>query len=199
VDPQPNRPPTVSCSASPSSVQPGSRVHITAVASDPDNDPLTFSWESTGGQVVGSGSEVDLDTIHAAASHYIVTGHVSDGRGGTAVCHAEITLQAPAAEAKLTIRSIYFPTALPLPAAPDKGLAESQLRTLTSLASDSRSISQANPMRVSSCKAMQIAAEHRHTIKLYPSAASKLQNASLSDLAHRKQIFRPKRMGKKTT
>jgi hypothetical protein len=136
VDPQPNRPPTISCSASPSSVQPGSRVHITAVASDPDDDPLTFSWESTGGQVVGSGSEVDFDTIHAAPSHYIVTGHVSDGRGGTAVCHAEITLQAPAAEAKLTIRSIYFPTPLPLPAAPGKGLAESQQRTLTPLASD---------------------------------------------------------------
>ena len=136
VDPQPNRPPTISCSASPNSVQPGSRVHITAVASDPDNDPLTFSWESTGGQIVGSGSEVDLDTIHAAPSHYIVTGHVSDGRGGTAVCHAEITLEAPAVEAKLAIRSIYFPTALPLPTAPDKGLAESQQRTLASLASD---------------------------------------------------------------
>jgi outer membrane protein OmpA-like peptidoglycan-associated protein len=36
----------------------------------------------------------------------------------------------------LTIRSIYFPTALPLPTAPDKGLAESQQLTLTSLASD---------------------------------------------------------------
>ncbi|MGB7463774.1 MAG: YSC84-related protein [Candidatus Acidiferrum sp.] len=94
VDPQPNRPPTISCSANPSSVQPGSRVHITAVASDPDNDPLIFSWESTGGQIVGSGSEVDLDTTHVAPSHYIVTGHVSDGRGGIAVCHAEITLEA---------------------------------------------------------------------------------------------------------
>jgi SH3 domain-containing YSC84-like protein 1 len=94
VDPQPNRPPTISCSANPSSVQAGSRVHITAVASDPDNDPLIFSWESTGGQIVGSGSEVDLDTTHVAPSHYVVTGHVSDGRGGIAVCHAEITLEA---------------------------------------------------------------------------------------------------------
>ena len=136
VDPRPNRPPTISCSASPSSVQPGGLVHITAVASDPDNDPLTFSWESTGGQIVGSGSEVELDTTHVAPSHYTVTGHVSDGRGGTAVCHTKITLEAPAVEAKLAIRSIYFPTALPLSTAPDKGLAESQQRTLTSLASD---------------------------------------------------------------
>ena len=136
VDPRPNRPPTISCSASPRSVQPGGLVHITAVAKDPDNDPLTFSWESTGGQIVGSGSQVDLDTTHVAPSHYTVTGHISDGRGGTAVCHTEITLEAPAVEAKLAIRSIYFPTALPLPTAPDKGLAESQQRTLTSLASD---------------------------------------------------------------
>ena len=96
VDPRPNRPPTISCSASPSSVQPGGRVHITGVASDPDNDPLIFSWESTGGQIVGSGSEVDLDTTHLEPSHYTVTGHVSDGRGGIAVCRAEITLVAPA-------------------------------------------------------------------------------------------------------
>ena len=136
VDPQPNRPPTIRCSASPISVQPGGRVHITGVASDPDNDPLTFTWESTGGKIVGSGSEVDLDTTHVEPSHYIVTGHVSDGRGGTAGCQTEITLEAPAVEAKLAIRSIYFPTALPLPTAPDKGLAESQQRTLTSLASD---------------------------------------------------------------
>jgi len=136
VDPRPNQPPTISCTATPSSVQPGGRMHITAVASDPDNDPLTFSWESTGGQIVGSGSEVDLDTTHVAPSHYTVTGHVSDGRGGTADCHAEITLEALAVEAKLAIRSIYFPTALPLPTAPDKGLTESQQTTLFSLASD---------------------------------------------------------------
>jgi SH3 domain-containing YSC84-like protein 1 len=96
VDPRANQPPTISCSASPSSVQPGGRVHLTAVASDPDNDPLVFYWESTAGQIVGSGSEVDLDTTHVAPSQYTVTGHVSDGRGGSAVCHAEITLEAPA-------------------------------------------------------------------------------------------------------
>lgn len=145
VDPRPNRPPMISCSAKPTSVQPGGHVHITSVAADPDNDPLTFSWESTGGRVVGSGSEVELDTTHVAPSHYTVTGHVSDGRGGTAVCHAEFTLEAPAAEANLTIRSVYFPTALPLPTAPDKGLEESQQATLTSLASDFKEYLESKP------------------------------------------------------
>jgi outer membrane protein OmpA-like peptidoglycan-associated protein len=112
-------------------------VHIIAVASDPDNDPLTFRWESDGGRVVGSGTEVDLDTTGVAPTHYTVMGHVDDGRGGTAVCRAEFTLEAPpAVEAKLAIRSIYFPTALPSARKPDEGLVESQQKTLTSLASD---------------------------------------------------------------
>ncbi len=137
VDPRPNRPPSMSCSASPSSVQPGGHAHITATASDPDNDPLTYSWESNGGRIAGSGSEVDLDMTGAAPGNYTVTGHVNDGRGGTADCRAEVTLEAPpAVEAKLAIRSIYFPTALPSPQKPDVGLVESQQKTLTSLAND---------------------------------------------------------------
>ncbi|HKM66801.1 MAG TPA: OmpA family protein [Candidatus Acidoferrum sp.] len=137
VDPRPNRPPVISCSASPTSLQPGGKVHVTATASDPDNDPLTFSWESSGGQVAGSGSEVDLDTTGLAPSSYTVTGHVSDGRGGAAACRASFTVEPPpAVEARLAIRSIYFPTARPLPTSPDKGLVESQQKTLTSLAND---------------------------------------------------------------
>jgi outer membrane protein OmpA-like peptidoglycan-associated protein len=112
-------------------------VHITAAANDPDGDPLTFSWETSGGQVAGTGSEVDLDTKGLAPSNYTVTGQVNDGRGGTAVCRASVTVEAPpAVEAKLAIRSIYFPTAQPFPTKPDKGLVESQQKTLTSLASD---------------------------------------------------------------
>ncbi len=138
VDPRPNRPPTISCSASPSSVRPGGRVHINAKASDPDNDRLTFAWQTSGGRIVGSGAEVDVDTKDVAPSHYFVTGQVSDGRGGTAVCQPEFTLEAPppAVEAKLAIRSIYFPTALPSGGKPDEGLVESQEKTLTSLAND---------------------------------------------------------------
>jgi len=107
-----------------------------AVASDPDNDPLNFTWQSNGGKVVGSGAEVDLDTAGLAASRYTISGTVSDGRGGTASCRADVTVEPPAVEARLAIRSIYFPTALPLPNKPDIGVVESQKSTLTSLASD---------------------------------------------------------------
>jgi outer membrane protein OmpA-like peptidoglycan-associated protein len=139
VAPRPNRPPTMSCSVDPSSVRPGGHVHITANASDPDNDPLTFTWQSTGGQVTGTGASVEVDTTGAAAGSYSVTGRVDDGRGGAADCRAQFSVEQPpppAVEARLAIRSIYFPTALPSTGRPTVGLVESQQKTLTSLAND---------------------------------------------------------------
>ncbi len=139
VEPRPNRPPIMSCSVDPSSVHPGDRVHVTAVASDPDNDPLTFAWQSTGGQVTGSGAHVQIDTTGLTTGSYTVTGTVNDGRGGTADCRGQFSIEAPpppAVEARLAIRSIYFPTALPSPGRPNVGLVESQQKTLTSLAND---------------------------------------------------------------
>jgi outer membrane protein OmpA-like peptidoglycan-associated protein/opacity protein-like surface antigen len=139
VTPRPNRPPTMSCSADPSSVHPGDHVHVVATASDPDNDPLTFAWQSTGGQVTGTGADVQVDTTGVAAGSYSVTGRVDDGRGGAADCRAQFSVELPpppAVEARLAIRSIYFPTALPSPGRPTVGLVESQQKTLTSLAND---------------------------------------------------------------
>ena len=139
VEPRPNRPPTISCSLDPSTVRPGDRVHIHAVASDPDNDPLTFTWQLTGGNIVGSGSDVDLDTTGLAPSRYTITVRVDDGRGGSADCRAEVNVEAPpppAVETRLAIRSIYFPTGLPTSKSPNAGLVESQQKTLTSLAND---------------------------------------------------------------
>jgi len=139
VGPRRNRPPTMSCSARPSPVHPGDRVHIAATASDPDGDPLTYTWHANGGQLVGTGAEVELDTTGIAPARYTVTGRVDDGRGGAADCTAELSVEAapaPAVEARLAIRSIYFPTALPSTGKPDVGLMESQQRTLISLASD---------------------------------------------------------------
>jgi hypothetical protein len=134
---RPHHPPTMSCSASPSTVHPGEKVHITATANSPDNDPLTYSWQTTGGTIVGSGPEIDVDTTGLRASHYRVSGAVNDGRGGTASCQADFNVEPPpAVEARLAIRSIYFPTALPLPNKPNVGLVESQQKTLTSLAND---------------------------------------------------------------
>jgi outer membrane protein OmpA-like peptidoglycan-associated protein len=148
VAPRPNRPPTMSCSVRPSSVHPGDAVSVSASANDPDNDPLTFTWRTNGGQITGSGPQVQVDTTGAAAARYTVTGRVEDGRGGAADCQADFNVEAPpppAVEARLAIRSIYFPTAIPSVGNPNTGLVESQQKTLTSLAADFKEYLAAKP------------------------------------------------------
>jgi outer membrane protein OmpA-like peptidoglycan-associated protein/opacity protein-like surface antigen len=143
VAPRPNRPPTISCSADRNSVTVGDPVEITAVANDPDNDALTFSWTSSGGRVEGTGSSVRFHTRDASPGAYTVTGHVDDGRSGTADCTVNIDVQAPAPppeikelETRLALHSIYFPTARPTEANPEGGLLDSQRQVLLALATD---------------------------------------------------------------
>jgi len=135
-----NRPPTASCSADPAPIVSGSgnTVLVRAEASDPDNDPLTYTWTTTAGTIDGSGPEVHWNPAGVAPGAYSVTAHVDDGRGGTVECQAALRVEAPqpAVEAKLVIHSVFFPTALPNTKQPNKGLMESQQETLTLLAND---------------------------------------------------------------
>lgn len=137
VEPQPNHPPTISCSVDHTSIAVGEPVLITATASDPDNDPLAFSWNASGGRIVGTGAAVRFDTSGLVTDRYIITGQASDGHGGTADCSVSVEVNAPTAlELKLALHSIYFPTAQPTAKDPKGGLLPSQRQTLTELASD---------------------------------------------------------------
>lgn len=100
VDPLPNRPPVMTCSAERASAIAGERVRINARASDADSDPLTYSWRANGGQIVGSGASVQLDTTGLNPGSYTVTGRVDDGRGGAADCNADLKVEAPAQPAQ---------------------------------------------------------------------------------------------------
>ena len=57
--PKPNHPPVAACSAAVPSVYQGSTdvVAIHVNASDPDNDPITYSYTATGGSVDGTGPD----------------------------------------------------------------------------------------------------------------------------------------------
>lgn len=139
VEPRPNRAPSLSCSADRSSVIAGERVRIRAEGSDPDGDLLTYSWRASGGQIIGSGPSVQLDTSGLSAGAYPVAGRVDDGRGGTADCSVNVNVQAAPEkelEARLVLRSIYFQTARPTASNPNGGLLASQQEALISLASD---------------------------------------------------------------
>ena len=143
VEPRPNRIPTIRCAANPNTVTVGETAAIMATASDPDNDPLTFSWSSSGGRIDGSDSSVKFRTDDIAPGPYTVSGHADDSRGGTADCTVNVQVEAariPAEvtelEARLALHSIYFATARPTVSNPTGGLVESQQNVLLALARD---------------------------------------------------------------
>jgi outer membrane protein OmpA-like peptidoglycan-associated protein len=140
VEEKPNHPPTASLSVERSPIQPGERTGITCNGSDPDNDPLTYSYTTSGGQITGSGSNVQFDSTGLAPGTYNVKCVVNDGRGGTAEASGNVEVKEPPQikqlEAKLALHSIYFPTAQPTVAKPSGGLQPSQAATLDTLASD---------------------------------------------------------------
>jgi hypothetical protein len=94
VDPMPNHPPTITCSADRSLVFAGERVHITCVAADPDGDPLTFTWRATGGTITGNGPLGDFDTTGLSPQSYTITNRVDDGRGGNAEAATPVGVKA---------------------------------------------------------------------------------------------------------
>ena len=140
VETRPNRPPTATLSVERSSILPGESTGITCNGTDPDNDPLTYSYTTTGGRITGSGSNVQFDSTGAQPGNYSVKCTVDDGRGGTGDASGNVEVKEPPQvkqlEAKLALHSIYFPTAQPTEAKPTGGLLASQAATLDALASD---------------------------------------------------------------
>jgi outer membrane protein OmpA-like peptidoglycan-associated protein len=92
---KPNQNPTISCSTDRSPIMPGERTGITSTASDPDGDPLTYSYSATGGQVTGDGPKAQFDSTGLAAGSYTVKCSVSDGKGGTADGSTTVDVQQP--------------------------------------------------------------------------------------------------------
>ena len=103
--PPPNQPPTVSVSASMSSIlrpcppntrttctPTGSEVQLTANATDPDNDQLLYTWSVSGGRLSGEGRTVTWDLTGVANGSYTATVEVNDGNQHTANASATVTV-----------------------------------------------------------------------------------------------------------
>jgi hypothetical protein len=80
----PNTPPVIeSLTTDCPRVRPGHSGTITCLASDPDGDELTYTWEAERGYIDGEGPEVTW-TAPSEYGNYSITVTVSDGRGGEA-------------------------------------------------------------------------------------------------------------------
>jgi outer membrane protein OmpA-like peptidoglycan-associated protein len=141
VEEKPNTPPTIACASNPATITAGQRATITANASDADNDKLTYSYKASGGSVSGTDATAQFDSTGLAPGNYTITCHVSDGRGGETDATTQVTVK-PAVEQqqleqRLSLHSIYFPTAQPTENSPiTSGLLASQKTTLLALAGD---------------------------------------------------------------
>jgi hypothetical protein len=143
-------PPTLSCSASPTDLRPGDAATITASGVSPQNRPLTYSYQASGGTISGNGTTAAYSSSGASSGPVQITCTVSDDVGHTATASTSVNVQAPPPPPpppppSLLLHSVFFPTALPNEKRPDKGLAESQENILTTLAGDFKNYLQVKP------------------------------------------------------
>ena len=99
-------PPTIGCSANPSSVNLGESSTITANGVSPQNRPLTYSYSSTAGSVSGSTSTATLTTTGVAPGTITVTCNVVDDKGQTASQMTTVNVIAPPAPVKILTQSL---------------------------------------------------------------------------------------------
>ncbi|MGA2806735.1 MAG: hypothetical protein ABSE87_01305 [Terracidiphilus sp.] len=88
-------PPTVSCSASPSTIKPGEGATITATGMSPQNRPLTYSYSAQAGTISGSGASASFSSTGAPTGAVGITCNVTDDKGQTATANTSVTILAP--------------------------------------------------------------------------------------------------------
>jgi hypothetical protein len=91
----PMHPPTISCSANPSTVRSGDPSNITAIGQSPDNRPLTYGFTASGGRLTPSGAQATLDTTGAPAGPITINCTTTDDRGLSASTRATVNVEVP--------------------------------------------------------------------------------------------------------
>jgi hypothetical protein len=100
------QPPTVGCSANPSTVNVGDPSTITASGVSPQNRPLTYSYSATAGSISGNTNTATLTTTGVAPGTITVTCNVVDDKGQTASQQTSVTVLAPPAPVKVETKSL---------------------------------------------------------------------------------------------
>ncbi len=88
-------PPTVACSANPTTILPGGFSTITAAGRSPQNRALNYSYGTTAGQVTATGATATLSAADVRPGTIDVTCNVVDDVGHSASNSATVTVAAP--------------------------------------------------------------------------------------------------------
>jgi outer membrane protein OmpA-like peptidoglycan-associated protein len=88
-------PPTISCSANPSTLKPGESSTVTCNGVSPQNRPLTCSYTASAGTVSGSGATASFSSTGAPTGTVAVSGTVTDDKGQTSTSTANLIIMAP--------------------------------------------------------------------------------------------------------
>jgi hypothetical protein len=88
-------PPTVSCSANPSTLLPGGSSNITCAGVSPQSRPLTYSYSASAGTISGAGPAAEFFATGAPTGPVTVTCNVQDDKNHTATAETTVTIQAP--------------------------------------------------------------------------------------------------------
>lgn len=91
----PKHPPTITCSANPTTVKSGDPSTITCQGASEDNRPLTYTWKSDTGRISGTGTTATLDTAGLPAGPVSITTTVGDDRELTASATTAVTVEVP--------------------------------------------------------------------------------------------------------
>ncbi|MCY3679387.1 MAG: tandem-95 repeat protein [Gemmatimonadetes bacterium] len=87
----PNIPPTVRATCDPCTVPRGGEVRLTAEASDPDGDPISYEWEARRGTFTGPTDRQNARwTAPERVGTVVIRVEVTDGRGGRAVAEVPV-------------------------------------------------------------------------------------------------------------
>jgi hypothetical protein len=88
-------PPTVSCSANPSTIKPGETSTVMVSGVSPQNRPLTYSYKASAGTISGNGNTATFSSTGAPVGPVEITCEVTDDKGQTATAPTTVTIGVP--------------------------------------------------------------------------------------------------------